>query len=96
MYLFKGCAGSECDLAQVLCDAGGTGRGFAGDRLEWLLALFRRHGVQVWLPEAGDPVDPEGPERRALVRMPGVQSLREVVRCSASCDGGHALLVRLA
>ncbi|WP_461124367.1 recombinase family protein [Saccharothrix stipae] len=55
-------------------------RGFAGDQLERLLALSRRHGVQVWLPEAGGPVDLETPEHRALVRMLGAQSLREVVR----------------
>ncbi|MBB5803583.1 DNA invertase Pin-like site-specific DNA recombinase [Saccharothrix ecbatanensis] len=55
-------------------------RGFAGDQLERLPALFRRHGVQVWLPEAGGPVDLDTPEHRALVRMLGAQSLREVVR----------------
>ncbi|GAB2992158.1 hypothetical protein GCM10027184_52830 [Saccharothrix stipae] len=55
-------------------------RGFAGDQLERLLALFRRHGVRVWLPEAGGPVDLETAEHRALVRMLGAQSLREVVR----------------
>ncbi|RKT55579.1 resolvase-like protein [Saccharothrix australiensis] len=55
-------------------------RGLAGDQLERLLALFRRHRVQVWLPEAGGPVDLETPEHRALVRMSGAQSLREVVR----------------
>ncbi|MFI9811723.1 recombinase family protein [Saccharothrix variisporea] len=48
--------------------------------MERLLALFRRHGVQVWLPEAGGPVDLDTPEHRALVRMLGAQQLREVVR----------------
>ncbi|MBB5960644.1 hypothetical protein FHS29_007272 [Saccharothrix tamanrassetensis] len=55
-------------------------RGFAGDQLERLQTLFRRHGAQLWLPEAGGPVDLETPEHRALVRMLGAQSLREVIR----------------
>src|SRR5882757_3943780 len=55
-------------------------RAFACDQLPRLLALFRRHGVQVWLPEAGGPIDTDNPEHRALITMLGAQSLREVVR----------------
>ncbi|WP_158854480.1 recombinase family protein [Saccharothrix deserti] len=55
-------------------------RAFAGDQLPRLLALFRRYGVQVWLPESGEAIDMDNPEHRALVKMLGGQSLREVVR----------------
>ncbi|MEU4745165.1 recombinase family protein, partial [Actinosynnema sp. NPDC023658] len=55
-------------------------RGFAGDQIQHIVALCRRHGVQVWLPEAGGPLDFNDPEHRALIRMLGEQSLREVIR----------------
>jgi hypothetical protein len=38
------------------------------------------HGVEVWLPEAGGPVDLQNPTHRALMLMLGAQSRREVVR----------------
>lgn len=44
-------------------------RAFAGEELAWLLPLFCRYGVQVWLPEATGPVDPETPEHRALMTI---------------------------
>ncbi|MFE9751421.1 recombinase family protein [Saccharothrix saharensis] len=55
-------------------------RGFAGDQIQHIVALCKRHGVQVWLPEAGGPLDLDDPEHRALIRMLGEQSLREVIR----------------
>lgn len=42
--------------------------------------MFDRHGVQVWLPEAGGPVDVGSPEHRALMAVLGAQSRREVLR----------------
>ncbi|WP_231648452.1 recombinase family protein [Saccharothrix sp. NRRL B-16348] len=55
-------------------------RAFAGDQLPRLLALFRRYGVQVWLPEAGGRLEPDSAKHQALIDMLGAQSLREVAR----------------
>ncbi|TQM85461.1 hypothetical protein FHX81_7944 [Saccharothrix saharensis] len=55
-------------------------RAFAGDQLPRLLALFRRYGVQVWLPEAGGRLEPDSAKHQALIDMLEAQSLREVAR----------------
>ncbi len=55
-------------------------RAFSGDQLLRMLPWLRRHGVTVWLPELGGPVDPDDPAHRALVRLLGHQSRREVLR----------------
>ncbi|WP_219419125.1 recombinase family protein [Pseudonocardia nigra] len=55
-------------------------RAFYGDQFARVSALLGRFGVQVWLPEAGGPVDPGDPIHRALVTVLGAQSQREVLR----------------
>ncbi|MEH1129132.1 hypothetical protein [Micromonospora sp. CPCC 206061] len=41
--------------------AGEYERAFAGDQLVQLLLLLGRYGVQVWLPEAGGPINMDDP-----------------------------------
>ncbi|GAA5171643.1 hypothetical protein GCM10023321_70460 [Pseudonocardia eucalypti] len=55
-------------------------RAFFGEQLTALAPMFDRHGVQVWLPEAGGRVDVGSPEHRALMAVLGAQSRREVLR----------------
>lgn len=55
-------------------------RAFFGEQLAALAPMFARHGVQVWLPESGGPVDVGSPEHRALMVVLGAQSRREVLR----------------
>jgi site-specific DNA recombinase len=39
-------------------------RAFYGEQFMHLALLFDRHGVRIWLPEAGGPVDLGNPEHR--------------------------------
>ncbi|MEV6600077.1 recombinase family protein [Actinoplanes sp. NPDC051346] len=55
-------------------------RAFSAGQFEELLPLFDEHGIQVWLPEAGGPVDAADPVHQALVLMLGHQSQREILR----------------
>jgi DNA invertase Pin-like site-specific DNA recombinase len=55
-------------------------RAFAAGQLEALVPEFQRHGVAVWLPEAGGPVEFGSPLHQALVTVLGAQSQREVLR----------------
>jgi site-specific DNA recombinase len=55
-------------------------RAFYGDQVLTLLPLFEEHGVQLWLPEAHGPVNPEDSTHRALLMLLGAQSKREVLR----------------
>jgi DNA invertase Pin-like site-specific DNA recombinase len=55
-------------------------RAFCGDQFRSVIEELGRCGVQVWLPEAGGPVDVRDPMCRALLLMLGAQSRREVVR----------------
>ncbi|MET8862310.1 recombinase family protein [Nonomuraea sp. NPDC004580] len=55
-------------------------RAFCGDQLTQLLPLLQSYGVQLWMPEAGGPVDPESPTHQALMLLLGGQSQREVLR----------------
>jgi DNA invertase Pin-like site-specific DNA recombinase len=55
-------------------------RAFLGHQFVQMAAVFQRHGVQVWLPEAGGAVDMDDPMHQALVTMLGAQSNREVLR----------------
>lgn len=43
-------------------------------------ALLAMHGVAVWLPETGGPVDLTDPDHRVLMQVLAAQSQREVVR----------------
>jgi site-specific DNA recombinase len=55
-------------------------RAFVADQFEELVVLFKEHGVQVWLPEAGGAVEPGSSMHRALMMVLGAQSQREVLR----------------
>ncbi len=56
-------------------------RAFAShDQFTTVAATLADGEVGVWLPEAGGPVDPEGPEHWALLAVLGAQSQREVLR----------------
>ncbi|MCG5220603.1 recombinase family protein [Streptosporangium sp. KLBMP 9127] len=55
-------------------------RAFSGDQLTQLLPFLQSNDVQLWLPEAGGPVDPDNPVHQALMLLLGGQSQREVLR----------------
>jgi site-specific DNA recombinase len=55
-------------------------RAFAGDQLIHLLPMLNQYGVQVWLPEAGNPINVDDPAHRALILLLGHQSRREILR----------------
>jgi site-specific DNA recombinase len=55
-------------------------RAFSGDQFARVSALLRCFGVQVWLPEAGGPVDLDDPMHGVLMTVLGAQSQREVLR----------------
>jgi site-specific DNA recombinase len=55
-------------------------RAFAADQFQRMAPLFRRHGIQIWLPEANGPLDPGSVMHQALMTVLGAQSHREVLR----------------
>ncbi|MEV6871492.1 recombinase family protein [Amycolatopsis sp. NPDC051128] len=55
-------------------------RAFAADQFEQLAPTLTRYEVQVWLPEAGGPVEAGSPLHRMLMTLLGAQSQREVLR----------------
>jgi DNA invertase Pin-like site-specific DNA recombinase len=55
-------------------------RAFAAGQFDKMAALFERHGVQVWLPEANGPVEVGSVMHQALMAVLGAQSQREVLR----------------
>ncbi|UJW30006.1 recombinase family protein [Saccharothrix sp. AJ9571] len=55
-------------------------RAFAANQFEQLTPTLTRYGVQVWLPEAGGPVEAGSPLHRMLMTVLGAQSQREVLR----------------
>ena len=55
-------------------------RAFTDRQFEQVARLLRRHGVLVWLPEAGGPVDVNAPAHRVLMQVLAAQSQREVMR----------------
>jgi DNA invertase Pin-like site-specific DNA recombinase len=64
-------------------------RAFAMGQFEQVAPLLAGHGVEVWLPEAGGPVEFDSPLHRALVSVLGAQSQREVLR------GRHRVLAAM-
>lgn len=58
-------------------------RAFEGSQLQALLPAFRRHGVELWLPEFGGAVDEADPIHQAVLLLLGCQSRREVLRASS-------------
>lgn len=55
-------------------------RAFHGDQFRQVVARLAAVGVQVWLPEAGGPVELDSPVHQALMVLLGAQAQREVVR----------------
>jgi DNA invertase Pin-like site-specific DNA recombinase len=55
-------------------------RAFYGGQFRHVVARLNAVGVQVWLPEAGGPVELESPVHEALMVLLGAQAQREVVR----------------
>jgi hypothetical protein len=55
-------------------------RAFYGDQFRHVVARLAAAGVQVWLPEAGGPVELDSPVHEALMVLLGAQAQREVVR----------------
>jgi hypothetical protein len=55
-------------------------RAFYGDQFRQVVARLNAAGVQVWLPEAGGPVELDSPVHQALMVLLGAQAQREVVR----------------
>ncbi|WP_235884109.1 serine integrase family protein [Saccharopolyspora elongata] len=55
-------------------------RAFYGDQFREVLARLNTLGVQLWLPEAGGPVELDSPVHEALMVLLGAQAQREVVR----------------
>lgn len=55
-------------------------RAFTGTQFATLYTWCTRHGIQLWLPETGGPVDLANRDHRALLSLLATQSLREVLR----------------
>lgn len=55
-------------------------RAFQDDQVAAVAAVLDRHGVRLWLPEAGGPVDLTSATHQALMLLLGAQSKREVLR----------------
>jgi DNA invertase Pin-like site-specific DNA recombinase len=55
-------------------------RTFYADQFQDVVARLAAVGVQVWLPEAGGPVEPNSPVHQALLVLLGAQAQREVAR----------------
>ncbi|QKV73986.1 recombinase family protein [Amycolatopsis sp. Hca4] len=55
-------------------------RAFTGTQFTTLYAWCTRHGIQLWLPETGGPVDLGNRDHRALLSLLATQSQREVLR----------------
>lgn len=55
-------------------------RAFTDRQLEHVAGLLARRGIEIWLPEAGGPVQVDDPRHSVLMRVLAAQSQREVVR----------------
>jgi site-specific DNA recombinase len=55
-------------------------RAFTGTQFATLYTWCTRHGIQLWLPETGGPVDLGNRDHRALLSLLATQSHREVLR----------------
>jgi site-specific DNA recombinase len=55
-------------------------RAFYGSQYALMSPLFEHYGMQLWLPEAGGPVDFSGEGQEEAMLALGVQSKREITR----------------
>ncbi|GAA1937530.1 hypothetical protein GCM10009754_00700 [Amycolatopsis minnesotensis] len=68
----------DCEFDAVV--VGEYERAFHGDQFREVVAQLNAVGVQVWLPEAGGPVELNSPVHLALMTLLGAQAQREVAR----------------
>jgi hypothetical protein len=74
-------AAAEAPDRGVRCGGGGEyKRAFHGDQFRHVLARLTAAGAQVWLPEAGGPVELDSSVHQALMVLLGAQAPREVAR----------------
>ncbi|MDT7781926.1 MAG: hypothetical protein QOF58_345 [Pseudonocardiales bacterium] len=59
-------------------------RAFHGDQFREIVKQLNDLGIEVWLPEAGGPVELDSSVHQALMVLLGAQAQREVVRGSGS------------
>jgi site-specific DNA recombinase len=71
-------AGSDQTIDAIV--VGEYERAFTGTQFATLYAWCTRHGIQLWLPETGGPVDLGNRDHRALTALLATQSQREVLR----------------
>lgn len=76
--LLAAAEGSDREFDAVV--VGEYERAFYGDQFREVVARLNGLGVQVWLPEAGGPVELDSPIHAALMVLLGAQAQREVVR----------------
>lgn len=69
-------------------------RAFHGDQFWDIVARLNRLGVQVWLPEAGGPVELDSPVHQALMVLLGAQAQREVTRARVRAKEAMMVQVR--
>jgi len=55
-------------------------RAFYGSQYALMAPLFEHYGVQLWMPEAGGPVDFSGEGHEEAMLALGIQSKREITR----------------
>jgi DNA invertase Pin-like site-specific DNA recombinase len=69
-------------------------RAFVGRQALQIIPYLQSHGVAVWLPEIGGPVDSTDPTHRALLMLLGHQSEREVLRARLRTTRGMCIQAR--
>ncbi|MGH3450238.1 MAG: recombinase family protein, partial [Haloechinothrix sp.] len=70
--------GTDCRFDAIV--VGEYERAFCGDQYQRIAPWLRRHGLQVWLPEAHGPIELNNPTHQALIMLLRAQSGREVAR----------------
>jgi site-specific DNA recombinase len=76
--LLEQARGADCGFDAVV--VGEFERAFTDRQFHEVAALLAVHGVAVWLPEVGGPVDLTDPNHQVLMQVLAAQSQREVVR----------------
>lgn len=69
-------------------------RAFFGNQYTLMAPLFVHHGVQLWMPELGGPVDPSIDSIEELLVLLGILAKREIARARARSTTSMAAQVR--
>ena len=69
-------------------------RAFCGSQYALMAPLFEHYGVQLWMPEAGGPVDFQGEDHETMMLTLGIQSKREIARTRIRVRTAMAAQVR--